>query len=150
MPVCRCGCVAVSQVVAGVSVRQLTHSMSNVLHTAAATVFDGRFLEMLFECDPACAAVMNDLDDSGRSPLVVAVQAANVDTVRVLLRYGVKLVTEAVRCFCLLMAPHLCVVFSNGNVMSRIASCGARSLPCTPCGLHRLSVTRGVVDKPRR
>jgi hypothetical protein len=51
---------------------------------------DGRFLEILFDCDPTAMTVINDCNSNGDSPLSVAEKAGNVEAVRVLRSRGAK------------------------------------------------------------
>ena len=58
---------------------------------------DGRFTDMLFDVDPSAPSAMNDLNGAMQSVLICAINADNVDCVRVLVERGVKLVVESVR-----------------------------------------------------
>ena len=60
-------------------------------------MFDGRFLDMLLDGDASGMTILNDLDGSGSSPLVLAVRAENVEAVKVLIDRGAKVVLETVR-----------------------------------------------------
>ena len=55
-----------------------------------------KFLRMLLEVDRGALTVIDDLDQSGNSVLVRAIQAHNVDAVRILIASGANQIVGAV------------------------------------------------------